>query len=211
MVAFVGSTGSGKTSIISLLEHFYEPQQGRITIDGLDLNTVTVESLHQQIGIVTQDNFLFTGTIMENLKFGRPNATNDEVIQAARTLGTNETILRLEEGYETRVAERGSNFSAGERQLICFTRALVAKPRILILDEATSAVDSRTETIIQHALEKLLERRTSFVIAHRLSTIRHARQILVLQSGEIVERGTHAELLARGRHYANLYEEFVRH
>jgi ATP-binding cassette subfamily B protein len=126
-------------------------------------------------------------------------------------LGTNETILRLAKGYETRVAERGSNFSAGERQLICFTRALVAQPRILILDEATSAVDSRTEAIIQHALEKLLERRTSFVIAHRLSTVRHARQILVLHSGEIVERGTHAELLARSGHYAKLYEEFVRH
>jgi ATP-binding cassette subfamily B protein len=131
--------------------------------------------------------------------------------QAAKTLGTNETILRLEKGYETRVAERGSNFSAGERQLICFTRALVAQPRVLILDEATSAVDSRTETTIQHALEKLLERRTSFVIAHRLSTVRHVRQILVLQSGAIVERGTHAELLARGGQYAKLYEEFVRH
>ncbi|MEO8429466.1 MAG: ABC transporter ATP-binding protein [Verrucomicrobiota bacterium] len=209
-VALVGSTGSGKTSIMSLLARFYEPQQGRITIDGLDLKAVTAESLHQQIGIVTQDNFLFTGTIMENLKFGRPNATDEEVIQAAKTLGTNETVLRLEKGYETRVAERGSNFSAGERQLICFTRALVAQPRILILDEATSAVDSRTETIIQHALEKLLERRTSFVIAHRLSTVRHARQILVLQAGEIVERGSHDELLARGGCYAKLYEEFIR-
>jgi ATP-binding cassette subfamily B protein len=210
-VAFVGATGSGKTSIISLLARFYEPQQGRITIDGLDLTAVTVESLHQQIGIVTQDNFLFTGTIMENLKFGRPSSTDEEVIQAAETLGTNETILRLEKGYQTRVAERGSNLSAGERQLICFTRALVAQPRILILDEATSAVDSRTETTIQHALEKLLERRTSFVIAHRLSTVRHVRQILVLQSGAIVERGTHAELLARGGQYAKLHEEFVRH
>ncbi len=210
-VALVGATGSGKTSIISLLARFYEPQQGRITMDGIDLRTATIESLHQQIGIVTQDNFLFSGTVIENIRFGRADATDAEVIEAARTLGAHDILTRFARGYETPVAERGANFSAGERQLICFVRAMVARPRILILDEATSAVDPHTETLIQHALEKLFERRTSFVIAHRLSTVRHAHQILVLQSGEIVERGAHDELLVRDGHYAKLYEEFVRH
>lgn len=209
-VALVGATGSGKTSVISLLARFYEPQQGLITIDGLDLQAVTVESLHEQIGIVTQDNFLFTGTIMENLKFARPGATDEEVMEAARTLGTDEIIHRFEKGYETPVAERGGNLSAGERQLVTFTRALVAQPRILILDEATSAVDAQTEKVIQHALEKLFARRTCFVIAHRLSTVRHAHRILVMQNGAIVEQGTHDELLRRGGPYARLYEEFIR-
>lgn len=210
-VALVGPTGSGKTSVISLLARFYEPQQGRILIDGLDIQTATIESLHRQIGLVTQDNFLFTGTVMDNLKFGRPDATDDEVLQAAQTLGVHDLIHRFEKNYATTVAERGANFSAGERQLLCFVRAMVARPRILILDEATSAVDPQTETIIQRALEKLFERRTCFVIAHRLSTVRNAHQILVLDHGEIVERGTHIELLARGCRYAKLYEEFVRH
>ena len=179
-------------------------------MDGLDLADATIESLHEQIGIVTQDNFLFTGTILENLKFGRVDATDDDVFDAAKTLGTHEIILRLKEGYQTKVSERGANFSAGERQLICFTRAMVARPRILILDEATSAVDPQTEAVIQHALEKLFERRTSFVIAHRLSTVRHAHQILVLGHGEILERGTHDQLIAANGAYARLYAEFVK-
>ncbi|MGC3991002.1 MAG: ABC transporter ATP-binding protein [Chthoniobacteraceae bacterium] len=210
-VALVGATGSGKTSIISLLARFYEPQQGRILVDGHNLAHSTIESLHEQIGIVTQENFLFTGTVMENLKFGRPEATDDEVIAAAKTLGTHDIILGLSEGYQTKVAERGGNFSAGERQLISFTRAMVAQPRILILDEATSAVDPRAEEVIQHALEQLFARRTCFVIAHRLSTVVHADQILVLRNGEIIERGTHVELLQLGAEYRRLYDEFTRH
>ena len=209
-VALVGHTGSGKTSIISLLARFYEPQRGRILMDGVDLQTGTVESLHEQIGIVTQENFLFTGSVMDNLKFGRPQATDEDVSTAAKTLGTHELILRFADGYHTKVGERGGNFSAGERQLLTFTRAMVARPRLLILDEATSAVDAQTERTIQHALEQLFARRTSFVIAHRLSTVRHAHRILMLDHGKIVEQGTHEELLARNGHYAKLHAEFVR-
>lgn len=209
-IALVGRTGSGKTSIISLIARFYEPQRGRILMDGIDLQTATVESLHQQIGIVTQENFLFTGTVLENLKFGRPGATDEEVMEAARTLGTHELILKLADGYQTKVGERGGNFSAGERQLLTFTRAMVARPRVLILDEATSAVDAQTERTIQHALEKLFARRTCFVVAHRLSTVRHAHRILVLSQGRILEQGTHTALLQAGGTYARLHEEFVR-
>jgi ATP-binding cassette subfamily B protein/subfamily B ATP-binding cassette protein MsbA len=209
-VALVGPTGSGKTSIVSLLARFYEPQEGRILMDGLDLKAHTLESLHRQLGIVTQENFLFTGTVMDNLKFGRPDATDEEVIAAAVRLGTHDMILRLTDGYATRLGERGGNLSAGERQLLTMTRAMAAEPRLLILDEATSAVDPATERLIQHALERLFERRTSFVIAHRLSTVRHADLILVLDHGRIAERGTHLELLPAGGEYSRLHAEFVR-
>lgn len=208
-IALVGATGSGKTTVASLIARFYETQKGMIRIDGQDVISTTIDSLRSQIGIVTQENFLFSGTIMENLKFGRPAATDEEVIDAARSLGTHEVILGLKNGYETEVFERGGNLSAGERQLVTFTRAMVARPRILILDEATSAVDSRTEQTIQDALEKLFEKRTSFVIAHRLSTVRHAHRILVLKEGRIIESGNHSELVARCGHYARLYEEFI--
>lgn len=209
-VALVGHTGSGKTSIVSLLARFYEPQNGCIRIDGNDIGSYTLGSLHRQLGIVTQENFLFTGTILENLRFGRPTATDHEIEMAARKLGTHDIIQRLPAGYHTKVGERGGSLSAGERQLITMTRAMVAEPRILILDEATSAVDPDTERIIQHALEVLFERRTSFVVAHRLSTVRHADLILVLDHGRIIERGSHQELLAAAGTYAKLHAEFVR-
>jgi ATP-binding cassette subfamily B protein len=210
-VALVGHTGSGKTSIISLLARFYEPQFGRILVDGRNVAETTIESLHRQLGIVTQENFLFTGTILHNLKFGRPEATDEEVYAAARALGTDDLIRHMKDGYETTVGERGGNLSAGERQLLCITRAWVARPRILILDEATSAVDPKSEALIQGALDILLQGRTTFVIAHRLSTVRKASLILVLQQGRIVERGTHASLIAAGGVYAGLHEEFSRH
>ncbi len=209
-IALVGHTGSGKTSIISLLARFYEPQVGRVLVDQLDLRQHTLASLHQQLGIVTQENFLFSGTVFDNLRFGRPDATDADVRRAAEQLGTHAVIEALAEGYATQVGERGGSLAAGERQLITLTRALVADPAILILDEATSAVDPRTEELIQVALEKLFAGRTCFVVAHRLSTVRRADRILVLDRGRVVERGTHAELLAARGHYSRLYAEFVR-
>ena len=210
VVALVGPTGAGKTSIVNLIPRFYQPQGGRITIDGTDIRDATQRSLHEQMGIVLQENFLFTGTVMDNLKYGRPETTDEEAIAAAVALGSHKTIEGLADGYQTDVRERGGAISHGERQLICFTRAMIADPRILILDEATSAVDTETEMLIQDALWKLMEGRTTFVVAHRLSTVRHADKILVIQNGRIVESGTHAELLLLGRTYAEMFEEFIR-
>ncbi|MCB0174109.1 MAG: ABC transporter ATP-binding protein [Anaerolineae bacterium] len=204
-IAIVGPTGAGKTTIINLLPRFYDVTGGAVLIDGLDVRDVTSASLRQQIGLVLQDTFLFSTTVMENIRFGRPSATDDEVMAAAQLARADLFIERLPEGYQTVLGERGSGLSQGQRQLLAIARAALADPRILILDEATSSVDTRTERLIQSALDELLRGRTSFVIAHRLSTIRNADQVLVLNQGQIIERGTHAELLARHGFYYDLY------
>ncbi len=209
-VALVGHTGSGKSSIVNLITKFYLPQSGQVLIDGFDTRDILGDSLHRQMGIVSQQNFLFTGTVMDNIRFARPTATDDEVIDAVRKLDFLDVIGSLSAGFSTQVGERGTNLSLGERQLVCFARAMLADPRILILDEATSSVDAMTEARIQRALTRLLQGRTSFVVAHRLSTIRHADLVLVLDHGKIVERGTHRQLLAADGAYAELYRQFVR-
>jgi ATP-binding cassette subfamily B multidrug efflux pump len=205
-IALVGETGAGKTTLVKLVSRFMDPTEGRILVDGCDLRTVTQHSLRSQMGIVLQDPFLFNGTVRENLLFGRLEATNAEVEAAAQAVGAHEFILGLRKGYETSVEEGGVMLSVGQRQLISFARALLADPRILILDEATSSVDTQTEQVIQRALVTLFNGRTSFVIAHRLSTITNADLIVVIEGGEIVEQGTHAELLANQGLYAKLYE-----
>ena len=205
-VALVGPTGAGKTSIGNLIARFYDVSDGAVKIDGVDVRTVTQESLHQQIGLVPQDSFLFSGTIADNIRFGRPAASDAEVEQAARLANAHAFITSRPDGYETRVLEGASNLSVGQRQLLCIARAILTDPRILILDEATSNVDSLTEALIQDALRKLLKGRSAIVIAHRLSTIRSADVICVVQDGRIVEQGPHAELLARGGAYAALYQ-----
>jgi ATP-binding cassette subfamily B protein len=211
MVALVGATGGGKSSIISLIARFYQPQSGRVLVDGYDIRHVTGDSLHRQMGLVLQVNYLFTGTVMENIRYIRPTATDEQIISAAKTIGSHDAITSLKDGYQTEVGERGANMSLGQRQLICFTRAFLADPRIFMLDEATSAVDTATEMAVQRSLEKLLVGRTTFVVAHRLSTILTADLILVIDGGRIVERGSHRELLAAGGKYAQLYEQFTQH
>jgi ABC-type multidrug transport system fused ATPase/permease subunit len=208
-VALVGHTGAGKSTIAKLLARFYEPRGGRITIDGRDLNDVTQESLRHQLGIVPQEGFLFAGTVAENIAFGKPDASPSEIVRAAQTVGAHDFILRLEDGYETQLGERGSRLSLGQRQLVAFARALLADPRILILDEATSSVDIGTERTIEEALRTLLADRTSFVIAHRLSTIRDADLIVVLEHGQVIEQGSHEELLARRGLYTSLYGDWA--
>ena len=210
-VAIVGPTGAGKTTIINLLPRFYDVTGGAVKIDGYDVRDVKAASLRKQIGIVLQDTFLFSTTVMENIRFGRPEATDAEVYAAAQLARADTFIERLPEKYQTVLGERGSGLSQGQRQLLAIARAALADPRILVLDEATSSVDTRTERLIQQAFDKLLAGRTSFVIAHRLSTIRNADQLLVLDHGEIIERGTHNELLAKRGFYYNLYMSQFKH
>lgn len=208
-VALVGHTGGGKTTIMSLVAKLYLPTHGAVLIDGHDLAQATSNSLHRRLASVTQENFLFTGTLRDNLRLGKPGATDEELRAAARALDVLDVFDGLPQGLDTPIGERGAGLSLGQRQIVCFVRALLAEPRILLLDEATSSVDAVTEARVQDALGRLLAGRTSFVVAHRLSTIRHADVVLVLDAGRIVERGTHHELLRRGGRYAALYREFA--
>jgi ATP-binding cassette, subfamily B, bacterial len=209
-VALVGHTGGGKSSIINLIAKFYLPTSGELYIDGREIRSIESDSLHKQLGIVLQSNFLFSGTVMDNIRVGKTGATDADINEAARKLDTLDLLEALPDGLKTVVGEKGAGISLGQRQLICFTRAMLADPRILILDEATSSVDAMTEARLQKALATLLRGRTSFVVAHRLSTIRHANLVLVLDKGRIVERGVHLQLLADDGVYAQLYRQFIR-
>ena len=208
-VALVGETGAGKSTFAKLVARFYDPTKGSVLVDGHDLRDVTAQSLRSQMGMVPQEGFLFNGTVRENISFGRPDATDEMIADAARAVGADDFIMALEHGYDTQVGERGVQLSAGQRQLVAFARALAADPRILVLDEATANVDVHTESLIEEGLRRLVAGRTAIVIAHRLSTIRHAARILVMENGQIVEQGTHDELLAAGGRYWQLYRDWA--
>ncbi|GKX30577.1 multidrug ABC transporter ATP-binding protein [Vallitalea longa] len=204
-IALVGPTGAGKTTIVNLISRFYDINKGIVKIDGINIKDVTIESLRSQMGIMTQDTFLFTGTIKDNIRYGKLNATDEEIIEAAKAVHAHEFIVKLENGYDTEVNERGTRLSVGQRQLIAFARIMLSKPKILVLDEATSSIDTHTERLVQKGIEELLRGRTSFVIAHRLSTIQKADRIFVVDKGNILETGNHNELMSREGIYYNLY------
>ena len=207
-VALVGATGAGKSTVIKLLARFYDPTEGAVLVDGHDLRGVTMASLREQLAVVPQEAFLFSGSVMDNIRFARPTAEAEEVKRVARIVGVHDFVTSLPDGYDTDVQEGGSALSTGQRQLISFARALLADPRILILDEATSSVDAESERRIDRAMEVLFRGRTSVIVAHRLSTVRYADDIVVVDDGRIVERGTHDELVAAGGRYAGLYAEW---
>lgn len=204
-IALVGPTGAGKTTIVNLISRFYNATEGRVLIDTHDVQSVTLESLRSQMGIMTQDNFLFTGTVKENIRYGRLDATDEEIIEAARAVNAHDFIMKMEKGYDTQLSERGGGLSIGQKQLLAFARTFVSQPRILILDEATSSIDTRTELLVQQGIQTLLKGRTSFVIAHRLSTIQNADRIFVIDKGGILEQGTAEELIRRKGAYYHLY------
>ena len=204
-IAFVGSTGAGKTTITNLLNRFYDIQEGSIKIDDIEITHIKRDSLREHIAMVLQDTHLFTGTVRENIRYGRLDATDEEVVQAAKTASAHSFIMRLENGYDTMLEGDGANLSQGQRQLLNIARAAISKAPILILDEATSSVDTRTEKHIEHGMDRLMKDRTTFVIAHRLSTVRNANAIMVLEKGEIIERGDHEDLLKQKGRYYNLY------
>ncbi len=208
-VAIVGRTGAGKSSLVNLITRFYEVDEGQVTVDGYDVNTVTQQSLRRQIGVVTQDPFLFYGTIEDNIRYGRPEATREEVVEAARKAGAHDFISRLDQGYETHVGERGQNLSAGQRQLVCLARAILANPPIIVLDEATSNVDTHAERVMQKSFRRLMKGRTCLIIAHRLSTVTRADRIVVLEDGRIAEIGSHRELLARKGLYHHMFGALI--
>ena len=205
-IALVGPTGAGKTTVINLLSRFYDVDSGQVLIDGVDISGVTLHSLREQMGVMLQDTFIFSGTIMDNIRYGKLDATDEEVVRAAQVVSAHEFIQSLEQGYYTEVNERGSRLSVGQRQLISFARALLADPKILILDEATSSIDTKTELILQKGLDELLKGRTSFIIAHRLSTIKNADRIMYIDQGRVMEAGSHDELMAKRGYYYQLYE-----
>ena len=204
-IALVGPTGAGKTTIVNLISRFYDIEEGKILIDGYDLTKVSIESLRKQMGVMTQDNFIFHGTIRDNILYGKMDATEEEMIAAAKAVNAHDFIMKMEKGYDTELKERGAGLSIGQRQLIAFARTMISMPKILILDEATSSIDTHTELLVQKGIEALLAGRTSFVIAHRLSTIQNADRIFVIDRGGIAEQGTPAELLAKKGAYYDLY------
>ena len=210
-IALVGPTGAGKTTIVSLISRFYNTKEGRVLVDGIDISSVTIQSLRNQLGIMTQDNYLFSGTIRDNIKYGRPDATDEEMIEVSKAVHAHDFIMQMEKGYDTVITERGGGLSNGQRQLVAFARTLLTDPKILILDEATANIDTKTEILVQQGIEALLKKRTSFVVAHRLSTIKNADKIFVIDDGGIMEWGNHETLMARQGVYYQLYSaQFVK-